>query len=136
MASRRRTPVAEAGAAEGQGDAARPIRLVGIAHGLRDHVLDEATDRKDGILRDVPDPGSAPQRARAAVRGVETGQDPQQRGLARSVGADQTHAVALEEPEGERLEERPGPVGLADPGTAQQERTRHRYFFCLGFFIS
>ena len=37
----------------------------------------------------------------------------------------ETRTVAVEESEGQVVEERPGPVGLADRITAQQERARH-----------
>src|SRR5262249_57987041 len=54
-----------------------------------------------------------------------------------SVGAGEADLVSFEEREGQVLEERPGPVALADRIAAQEERAVHRgYFFFFGFFFS
>src|SRR5207244_12829244 len=68
---------------------------------------------------------SAAQRARAGIGRDEAGQDLQQRGLAGAVGADETGLVALEQPERQAVEERPGRVRLADGLATEQERARH-----------
>ena len=115
----------EAPPAQRERQAAGPLGLVDRGQRGGQHVLDGQSGREDGILRHVAEPDAAADRARAPVGRLEAGQDPQQRGLARAVGAHETRTIAVEESEGQLVEERPGPVGLADGVAAQKKRARH-----------
>jgi hypothetical protein len=120
-----RAPVGEAGAAQRDRDAARPVALVHPWQGLGDDVLDGDAGRKDRVLGDVADADATADGARAVVGRLQPRQDLEKGGLAGAIGTDETGLVAFEEPERELFEERPGPVGLADRLTAEEQRPGH-----------
>ena len=133
-----RASVREAGAAESLRETTGPILLVHAGQRRHHDVLDGAIGGEDGVLGHVSDTDAAAQRAGAAVGRRIAGENPEERGLAGAVGADETGLVAFEQSERQIVEERPGPVGHADGLTTEQERTGHPtyFFFCLGFFFS
>ena len=113
--------VREASPAEGLRDA--PGALVLVHRGQRggDHVLDGAARREDRILRHVADADAAAHGAGAAVGTLGPGENLEERGLAGAVRTHQAHLVAVEEAERQLVEERAGPVGLADRLAAQEQ---------------
>jgi len=119
-----RTPVREPGAAERMGESSGPILLVDGGQRREDDCVDRLAERKGGVLGHVADADAAAQRARALIGRLDACQDLQQGGLAGTVRADEAGVVAFEQPEGQTVEE-PGPVGLADALTAEQERSSH-----------
>src|SRR5207244_9157661 len=132
-----RAPVGEAGAAERQRETARPVVLLHGGEPRQHDVVHAAAGREDWILRHVADTNAAADGAGPAIRLHDAGQDLQQGGLAGAVGTDETDLVALEQPERQVVEERPGPERLADGLAAEQQRTTgHLYFFFFGFFFS
>ena len=132
-----RAPVREAGAAQRVREATGPVSLVHAGQHRRHDLVDGSTGGKHGVLRDIADTNAAAERARAAVGRRVAGEDLQQGGLAGAIGADETGLVAFEQSERQTVEERPGPVGLGDVLTAQQERAGHPpHFFFFGFFFS
>src|SRR5262249_13199850 len=111
----------EARAAESPRDLARARVLIRAGEGRRGHVLARAARRKVRILGHVAYAEAAAARAGAAVGRVEAREDPEQRGLSRSVGSHETRVVALEESERQLVEQDPRAVGLADRLAAQQK---------------
>jgi hypothetical protein len=118
-------PVGETAPAEGEGDATGPIGFVHCRQGGRDDRLHGEARLEDRVLGDVADPDAAPDGARAAVGGDESGEDLEEGGLARAVRSHEADLVPFEEPERELFEESPGPVGLADRVAAQEKRGGH-----------
>jgi hypothetical protein len=114
-----RAPVGQTHPAEGDRDLSAAVVLVGI-DGRRQHALDGAPGRQEGILGHVADPDAALDRAGAPVGGLEAGENPEERGLAGAIGAHETRLVAFEERTRQVFEEHPGPVGLADRLAAEQ----------------
>ena len=117
----RRAPIREAGAAERLRDAPGALVLLHRGQGGGEHILDGAAGREDRILRNVADADAAANGAGAAVGGLDPGENPEEGGLAGAVRAHEAHLVSVEEPERQLVEERPGPVGLADRLAAQEQ---------------
>ena len=117
----RRAPVREAGAAERLRDAPGALVLLHGGQGGGEHVLDGAAGLEDRILRDVADSDAAANGAGAAVGGLDPGENLEEGGLAGAVRPHEAHLVPVEETEGQPVEERPGPVGLADRLAAQEQ---------------
>ena len=96
-----------------------------VGQGGGEHILDGAAGREDRILRNVADADAAANGAGAAVGRLDPGQDLEEGGLAGAVRAHEAHLVSVEEAERQLVEERPGPVGLADRLAAQEQRPGH-----------
>src|SRR5581483_2354611 len=60
----------------------------------------------------------------AGVGALQSGEDPQERGLARPVGSDEPRALALEEPQRQPLEERARAEALGEILTAEEDPHR------------
>jgi hypothetical protein len=120
-----RSPVGEAGTAQGERHAAGPLALVHLGQGEGDHLLDGDVGRKDGVLRHVTDTDTAAHGARAPIRRLQPRQDLEEGRFPGAIGAHETSLVPLGEPERQILEERPRPVSLADRLAAQEKRPDH-----------
>src|SRR5262249_21788863 len=93
--------------------------------GREEGVVDGASGGEHGVLRHVADTDPVAQRARPVVGRRVAGENFQERGLAGAIGPDEAGLVPFEQSQGQTVEERPGPVGLADLLTAEEERPGH-----------
>ena len=80
---------------------------------------------KTGSCGNVADADAAADGAGAAVGRLDPGEDLEEGGLAGAVRPHEAHLVSVEETERQLVEERPGPVGLADRLAAQEQRPGH-----------
>ena len=83
------------------------------------HGNDGVAFRKNGILRDVREPGLLAQGASAGIGRLPAGQDFEQSGFPAAIRADETGPVAIGEAQRKILEQRPRTKGFAQSGTAQ-----------------
>jgi hypothetical protein len=118
--------IREAGAADGHGDAPVGVVLVvaGLEHGLAQHRLHRGVGSEARVLGDVAEPKALADRAASTRRLVEAGEDAEQRRLAGAVRAHEPRVIALEDSEGESLEEGRAPEGLGEV-LARQQELRH-----------
>jgi hypothetical protein len=113
----------EAGLRQGN---CRPDLTLVVIHGLAgqgsEHDLVRGLARgEDVVLGDVPEASGAAQRARAGVGVLQAGEQPQQRGLAGAVWANQADALPGAEVQGQVGEQRPGAEALGQAQDAQQD---------------
>src|SRR5262249_13260248 len=113
------------GPAQRVGEASGPVLVVHAGQRGQHHVVDGSPGREYGVLGNVADADAAAQRARAAVGRLGARENLPEGRLAGAGGPDEAGLVAFEQPKRQTAEERPGPVGLADAFTAEQERPGH-----------
>ena len=109
--------VHEAGLAEGDGDARLFVVVVEdvvVLEAFEEDVLDGQAGGEDGILGDVADADAFADGAVAGVGLFDAGDDFHERRFAGAVGTDEADVVALEEGEGEVVEEGARGVGLGE----------------------
>jgi hypothetical protein len=83
-----------------------PLPREAVADQLRDRHRRQRAD----VLRQVREASTGPAPNRALIRFGLAAQQPQQRGFALTVAADQRHALAFIELQGNLIQQRPGPV--------------------------
>ena len=128
--------VDEAGASEGERDAARPLVRLHVAQRRHDGVFDGGARREHRVLGDVADPDTTVHRARAAIGRLQVGEDLEERRLAGAVGANEARAIAREDPERHAREEGASPVRFRHVLASEQKRSAHPPEYRLRFTCS
>jgi hypothetical protein len=101
-----------------------------IAERFEQNLLDRFSGREYRILGHVSDANPFAQRAAAGIGFFDPRQNFHQRGLARTVRADQPDVIAVEEREREILEKRTRSESLGDGFDGQENGTAHGIVGC------